>query len=71
MDRFARGPFHVGYKRRVDLDALRQKRIAKADHQFCTDITALLDGKLAVRYSALRIGVACVVALGSGFTVAD
>lgn len=33
MDRFARGPFHVGYERRVDLDALRQKRIAKADHQ--------------------------------------
>lgn len=31
MDRFARGPFHVGYERRVDLDALRQKRIAKAD----------------------------------------
>ena len=33
MDRFARGPFHVGYERRVDLDALRQKRIAKADAQ--------------------------------------
>jgi len=33
MDRFARGPFHVGYERRVDLDALRQKRIAKADQQ--------------------------------------
>ena len=32
MDRFARGPFHVGYERRVDLDALRRKRIAKADH---------------------------------------
>jgi Xaa-Pro dipeptidase len=31
MDRFARGPFHVGYERRVDLDALRQKRIAKVD----------------------------------------
>jgi Xaa-Pro aminopeptidase len=31
MDRFARGPFHVGYERRVDLDALRKKRIAKAD----------------------------------------
>ena len=31
MDRFARGPFHVGYERRVDLDALRRKRIAKAD----------------------------------------
>ena len=33
MDRFARGPFHVGYERQVDLDALRQKRIAKADQQ--------------------------------------
>ena len=33
MDHFARGPFHVGYERRVDLDALRQKRIAKADQQ--------------------------------------
>ena len=33
MDRFARGPFHVGYERRVDLEALRQKRIAKADEQ--------------------------------------
>jgi Xaa-Pro dipeptidase len=33
MDRFARGPFHVGYERRVDLDALRLKRIAKADEQ--------------------------------------
>ena len=33
MDRFARGPFHVGYERRVDLDDLRQKRIAKADQQ--------------------------------------
>jgi len=33
MDHFARGPFHVGYERRVDLDALRQKRIAKADEQ--------------------------------------
>jgi Xaa-Pro dipeptidase len=31
MDRFARGPFHVGYERRVDLEALRKKRIAKAD----------------------------------------
>jgi len=30
---FARGPFHVGYERRVDLDALRAKRIAKADAQ--------------------------------------
>jgi Xaa-Pro dipeptidase len=33
MDRFARGPFHVGYERRVDLEALRQKRIVKADAQ--------------------------------------
>jgi Xaa-Pro aminopeptidase len=31
MDRFARGPFHVGYEQRVDLEALRRKRIAKAD----------------------------------------
>jgi Xaa-Pro aminopeptidase len=31
MDRFARGPFHVGYERRVDLDALRKKRVVKAD----------------------------------------
>ncbi|MBX6425116.1 MAG: aminopeptidase P family protein [Variibacter sp.] len=30
MDRFARGPFHVGYERRVDLEALRRKRVAKA-----------------------------------------
>ncbi|MDH3669421.1 MAG: Xaa-Pro peptidase family protein [Paracoccaceae bacterium] len=33
MDRFARGPFHVGYERRVDLGALRAKRVAKADEQ--------------------------------------
>lgn len=33
MDRFARGPFHVGYEQRVDLEALRRKRIAKADEQ--------------------------------------
>ncbi len=33
MDRFARGLFHVGYERRVDLDMLRKKRIAKADAQ--------------------------------------
>jgi Xaa-Pro aminopeptidase len=33
MDRFARGPFHVGYEQRVDLDALRRKRIGKADEQ--------------------------------------
>ena len=30
---FAQGPFHVGYERRVDLEALRAKRIAKADAQ--------------------------------------
>jgi len=30
---FARGPFHVGYERRIDLDALRAKRIARADAQ--------------------------------------
>ena len=33
MDNFAHGPFHVGYERRVDLDVLRQKRVAKADEQ--------------------------------------
>ncbi len=33
MDRFARGPFHVGYERRVDFSALRAKRVAKADEQ--------------------------------------
>jgi Xaa-Pro aminopeptidase len=33
MDGFARGPFHVGYESRVDLDALRRQRIAKADAQ--------------------------------------
>ena len=43
MDHFARGPFHVGYERRVDLDALRQKRIAKADQQRRqADLDALL-----------------------------
>ena len=30
MDRFARGPFHVSYEARVDLAALRRKRIEKA-----------------------------------------
>jgi Xaa-Pro aminopeptidase/Xaa-Pro dipeptidase len=30
---FAQGAFHVGYERRVDLAALRAKRIAKADTQ--------------------------------------
>jgi Xaa-Pro aminopeptidase/Xaa-Pro dipeptidase len=30
---FAQGPWHVGYERRVDLAALRAKRIAKADAQ--------------------------------------
>ena len=30
---FARGPWNVGYERRVDLTALRSKRIAKADAQ--------------------------------------
>jgi Xaa-Pro dipeptidase len=33
MERFAQGPFHVAYERRVDLDALRRKRIARADEQ--------------------------------------
>jgi Xaa-Pro dipeptidase len=31
MDRFARGPFHVGYESRVDLASLRARRIVKAD----------------------------------------
>jgi Xaa-Pro dipeptidase len=30
MDRFARGGFHVSYEARVDVAALRQKRVAKA-----------------------------------------
>jgi len=43
MDRFARGPFHVGYEGRVDLDTLRLKRIAKADEQRRkADLDALL-----------------------------
>ncbi len=33
MNNFARGPFHVGYERRIDLDLLRKKRVAKADEQ--------------------------------------
>jgi Xaa-Pro dipeptidase len=33
MERFAQGGFHVTYERRVDLDALRKKRIARADEQ--------------------------------------
>lgn len=33
MDRFARGPFHVGYEARVNLAALRAKRIAKAQDE--------------------------------------
>src|SRR5579862_7883494 len=33
VNRFAQGPSHVGYERRVDLAALRAKRIAKADAQ--------------------------------------
>jgi Xaa-Pro dipeptidase len=33
MDRFARGQFHVGYEARVDLAALRQKRIARAQRE--------------------------------------
>jgi Xaa-Pro aminopeptidase len=31
IDRFAQGPFHVGYERRVDFAALRAKRIARAE----------------------------------------
>ena len=30
MDRFARGPFHVSYEARIDLNELRRKRAAKA-----------------------------------------
>jgi Xaa-Pro aminopeptidase len=33
MERFARGGFHVNYEKRVDLEALRKKRIARADEQ--------------------------------------
>ena len=33
MERFAPGGFHVTYERRVDLDTLRKKRIARADKQ--------------------------------------
>jgi Xaa-Pro dipeptidase len=33
MERFAPGAFHVTYERRVDLDTLRKKRIARADEQ--------------------------------------
>jgi Xaa-Pro aminopeptidase len=33
MERFAPGGFHVAYERRVDLDTLRKKRIARADKQ--------------------------------------
>ena len=30
MDRFARGPFHVGYEERVDVRELRRQRVARA-----------------------------------------
>jgi Xaa-Pro aminopeptidase len=33
LDRFAQGSFHVNYERRVDFEALRRKRIAKADEE--------------------------------------
>lgn len=33
LERFSPGSFHVGYERRIDLTALRAKRIAKADEQ--------------------------------------
>jgi Xaa-Pro dipeptidase len=33
MERFAQGAFHVAYEQRVDLDALRSKRVALADEQ--------------------------------------
>lgn len=41
--RFAPGPFHVGYEHRVDLAALRAKRVAKAQAQRrAADLDALL-----------------------------
>src|SRR5271156_3763934 len=33
MERFAQGGFHVTYEKRVDVVALRKKRIARADEQ--------------------------------------
>jgi Xaa-Pro dipeptidase len=33
MQRFAQGGFHVTYEHRVDLEALRKKRVARADEQ--------------------------------------
>src|SRR5271169_3762250 len=33
MERFAQGGFHVAYEKRVDVVALRKKRIARADEQ--------------------------------------
>src|SRR5215813_7883990 len=33
MDRFALGGFHVTYEKRVDLEPLRRKRIARVDEQ--------------------------------------
>src|ERR1700728_674986 len=33
MERFAQGGFHVNYEKRVDFEALRKKRIARADEQ--------------------------------------
>ena len=33
MQHFAQGGFHVTYEKRVDLDALRKKRIARAEEQ--------------------------------------
>src|SRR2546429_70853 len=33
LDRFAQGPFHVGYERRIDFAELRAKRIARAEAQ--------------------------------------
>src|ERR1700688_2149380 len=33
MDRFARGQFQVAYEARVDVGALRQKRVANAEHR--------------------------------------
>ena len=33
MDRFARGPFQVTYEARVDVGALRRKRVANAQRR--------------------------------------
>src|SRR5258706_16481167 len=46
MDRFARGPFQVAYEARVDVGALRQKRIANAQRRRAeAQLDALLGGE--------------------------